>query len=135
MRIVVGAAAAEVDHRHAALRQATQQFDRFGQIILQRIIRAGTKAKLVGQQLVKSHRLARLAASAIRHDVEHTEPHADNQLRNLFAHSSDDFQQWSAASLEIAAELSWPLASAQEFVQQVSMARLHIDELKTNFAG
>ena len=54
------------------------------------------------------------------------------ELRNLVAHAIDDRQQQPRAAGQIAAEPAGPMPRAQELVQQVAVAGLHVDELKAD---
>ena len=44
-------------------------------------------------------------------------------------------EQHAAAAGEVAAELAGPRRGAEELVQQVAVAGLHVDELKADFVG
>ena len=80
VRIVVGAAAGDVDRRDAAGREHSHQLDRLGEIDFQRIVCCDAEATVVGQHAVVIHRLAELPAAGVGDRIEHAEPDADQRV-------------------------------------------------------
>ena len=133
VRIVVRAAASDVDRADAAGDEHAHQLDRLGEVDRERIVGRDAEAELVRQKRVVLHRLADLAAGLIRHEVEHAQPHADRQARDLLADAVDDREQHARAAGEVAAEAAGARAGTQELVQQIAVAGFDVDELKADF--
>ena len=87
-----------------------------------------------GRYFSVRHRFALRGTLLIRHRVKDAQPHANGQVRILAAHALNDGLQQPRASGKVAAKRSWPAARAEEFVQQIPMARFDVDKLKPHFA-
>jgi len=135
VRIVVGAAAREVDGRHAQLAEDADQPQRLGQIVFQGIVFPAAKTVLVGQQVLVTHGLPHFAAGLEGRNVKRAQPHADQQVRVHVAKAGHDRAQDSRAAVEVAAEPAGTDASAQELVQQIAVTGLDVDKLEADLLG
>src|SRR4030095_7651506 len=72
-----------------------------------------------------------VAAFAVGHDVKGRQAHDDLESRNARMNPVDDLSHEPGPVLEAAAEASFALMRAKQFVPEVSVAMLDVDELES----
>ena len=70
-----------------------------------------------------------------RQRVEGRKPDADQQVRTLGADAGDRLAHESRAIFKTAAEISRPVVGRQQFVAQVAVAMLHVNEPEADALG
>ncbi len=99
----VGAAHADVDHRHAETRHLGDPRQRLGQVRLERILCVGAPG--AGERRLERDRLALVAAGALAEGnrIVDVEPAGDHEIRRCGAEGGDDFPGQPGAVFEAAA--------------------------------
>ncbi len=141
--IVVGAARGEVDELDVEVLQELEELECLGQIGLHGIILVDAKLIFVRQELreILGHAGTEFAGFGEfgirleRDDVERAEAHAETELRGDGADCGGDFADEAGAVLERAAVLTRAGECAEEFMQQVAVAMLDVDEIGAAIGG
>ena len=79
------------------------------------------------------HRARRIRLE--RHGIERAQPHADAQARRFGADALDDLAHEARAVFEAAAIRSGPVDGAEEFVAEIAVAVLDVDEIVAALLG
>ena len=141
MRIVIGAGRGQVDEAHAELAHDLEQRLGFGEIVFERIVRIAAERIRIRRAVGFRHAGAERAGHRQRrirlerHGIERGKPHADLQPRRFGANALDDLAHEARAVLQAAAVRTGPVDRAEEFVAEIAVAMLDVDEIVTAGLG
>ncbi len=135
MRIVIGAAARDIHGDDAHLLQLLKQLDGLRKIDLHRVGRIQTKAIQVGLLSIPFHWLPHILSRPIRQRVEDTQANHHSQVGELLTDALNNRPQNASSAGQVPSVPTLARAGTEQFVQQVSMTSLDVDELETDFLG
>jgi hypothetical protein len=141
--IIVGRAGGHVHDLDPKLGAEVKELKRFSQIVLSWIMQIRSKTIEIRQAVGEIFRnagtqLARLREAGIRpegNEVESTKAHCQVDSISTGADGLDDVAKDAGSIFEGAAVFSWSDFSAEEFVQQVAVAMLNINKVRSDFRG
>jgi len=133
----VGRTQAQAHQAHIPGAQQFQEFERLPEIHLPRVVGVQAEPVGVGQLRVPTVRLAPAVffPRPVGVHVGDGDATADDEARTLGADAVDDTLHETRATLEVSAVGTRPRARAQEFVQEVAVAGLHVHEVEARFKG
>ena len=128
VRVVVGAAGGGADESDAQLAEHVEQGVGLGEVDAEPgVVTAEREPIRVGRLGSTDSPVAR----DVRHQIERRQPHRDRQAGGAVAYATDHGSEERCAPTQVTTEATLPVVAAEEFVEQVTVAVLDVDEVET----